>query len=106
MVDIGVYDFLEYFINRPSLILVIFLLYVFIYVLSVLLTGPKPGRNPFSVSHVKPVGDLVTDSTTRDRVIKQSKYIIYVYPITTRASQLIRHVLNRVAVARVLLFCL
>ncbi|OWF41588.1 putative all-trans-retinol 13,14-reductase [Mizuhopecten yessoensis] len=70
-VDIGMYEFLEYFISRPWLILVVFLLYVIMYALSVMLTGPKSGKNPFSASHIKPVGDLVTDKQVRDRVIKQ-----------------------------------
>ncbi|XP_060078415.1 all-trans-retinol 13,14-reductase-like [Ylistrum balloti] len=69
--DMGMYDLFEYFLSRPWLLLVLFLLYVFIYALSVLMSGPRPGKNPFSVSHIKPVGDLVTDKQVRDRVIKQ-----------------------------------
>ncbi|XP_069134346.1 all-trans-retinol 13,14-reductase-like [Argopecten irradians] len=70
-VDIGMYEFLEYFLNRPWLVIVIFFVYVFFYMLSLFMSGPKAGKNPFSISHIKPVGDLVTDQQVRDRVIKQ-----------------------------------
>ncbi|XP_060569543.1 all-trans-retinol 13,14-reductase-like [Ruditapes philippinarum] len=61
----------NYFISNPWIIIVLLLLYCFIYALSVLFSGPKPGRNPFSVAHVRPPKPLVTDHKLRKKVLKQ-----------------------------------
>jgi len=63
-----------YFVNNPWFFMVIVLLYIFTFLLSLMLSGPNPGKNPFSASHIKPVEDLVTDRLTRDKVLKQSEF--------------------------------
>ncbi|XP_045171991.2 all-trans-retinol 13,14-reductase-like [Mercenaria mercenaria] len=67
----GIVTFANYLISNPWIFLLLFLLYCFIYALSILVSGPKPGRNPFSVAHVRPPKPLVTDHTLRNKVLKQ-----------------------------------
>ncbi|XP_062601490.1 all-trans-retinol 13,14-reductase-like [Saccostrea cucullata] len=71
----GVLEFvgkvLKYLADNPYILGIIFLLYVFIFAMSVLFSGPKPGRNPFSAKHVKPVEELVSDQKKRDQILKQ-----------------------------------
>ncbi|KAK6190807.1 hypothetical protein SNE40_002594 [Patella caerulea] len=64
----GLYDFIA---RNPSILLIGFLLYVFIFGLSLLINRKKPGRNPFWRNHEKPIEKLVTDVRARDAVIKQ-----------------------------------
>lgn len=66
---------LQYLVENPYLLGVTVLLTVFILALSVLFSGPKPAKNPFSPKHVRPVGHLVSDQKERDRVLKQSKRV-------------------------------
>lgn len=66
---------LQYLVENPYILDVTVLLTVFILALSVLFSGPKPAKNPFSAKHVRPVGQLVSDQKERDRVLKQSKHI-------------------------------
>lgn len=66
---------LQYLVENPYILGVTVLLTVFILALSVLFSGPKPAKNPFSAKHVRPVGQLVSDQKERDRVLKQSKHI-------------------------------
>lgn len=66
---------LQYLVENPYILGVTVLLTVFILALSVLFSGPKPAKNPFSPKHVRPVGQLVSDQKERDRVLKQSKQI-------------------------------
>jgi len=73
-IDVGMLNFFEYFVQNPSILIGLFLLYCFIFGLSVLFSGPKPGKNPFDINHVRPVGPLVTDQTARDKILKQSMY--------------------------------
>ncbi|KAL3857332.1 hypothetical protein ACJMK2_012010 [Sinanodonta woodiana] len=61
----------EYLLSSPSLLITLFLLYVFVYCLSLMFSGPKPGPNPFSAQWVKPPKDLVTDHAARNKVLKQ-----------------------------------
>ncbi|VDI28411.1 all-trans-retinol 13,14-reductase, partial [Mytilus galloprovincialis] len=70
-VDIGVFNFVEYLVTNPSILIAIVLIYCFIFGLSILFSGPKPGKNPFSINHVRPVEKLVTDQSTRDKILKQ-----------------------------------
>ena len=59
---------------HPGLLVAGFLLYCFIYALSILFSGPKPGRNPFSAKHVRPPPEkIVPDHKTRNAILKQSK---------------------------------
>ncbi|XP_022341649.2 all-trans-retinol 13,14-reductase-like [Crassostrea virginica] len=58
-------------VGNPYLLGVTVLLFVFIFALSVLFSGPKPARNPFSPKHVHPVEKLVSDQKERDKVLKQ-----------------------------------
>ncbi|XP_022341666.2 all-trans-retinol 13,14-reductase-like [Crassostrea virginica] len=62
---------IQFLANNPYILVVLFLLYVFIFLLSVLFSGPRPGRNPFSTKHVKPVEALITDQKSRDQILKQ-----------------------------------
>lgn len=66
---------LQHLVENPYILGVTVLLTVFILALSVLFSGPKPAKNPFSAKHVRPVGQLVSDQKERDRVLKQSKHI-------------------------------
>ncbi|XP_076106915.1 all-trans-retinol 13,14-reductase-like isoform X1 [Mytilus galloprovincialis] len=70
-VDIGVFNFVEYLVTNPSILIAIVLIYCFIFGLSILFSGPKPGKNPFSIKHVRPVEKLVTDQSQRDKILKQ-----------------------------------
>jgi len=70
MAQIGI---ISYVLSNPYIIVGIFLLYCLGYALSILFSGPKPGRNPFSTVHVKPPKPLVTDHALRNKVLKQSK---------------------------------
>ncbi|CAC5387415.1 unnamed protein product [Mytilus coruscus] len=70
-IDIGMFNFVEYLVTNPSILIAIVLLYCFIFGLSILFSGPKPGKNPFSINHVRPVAKLVTDQSQRDKVLKQ-----------------------------------
>jgi hypothetical protein len=63
---------LQYLADNPYILGVLVLLSVFILALSIFFSGPKPARNPFSVKHVRPVEELVSDQKERDRVLKQS----------------------------------
>ena len=64
-------DVIEYLAANPGILVTVFLLYVFIYALSVLLSGPKPGPNPFRVDKSRAPQQLVTDQAQRDKVLKQ-----------------------------------
>lgn len=66
---------LQYLVENPYVLGVTVLLTVFILALSVLFSGPKSAKNPFSPKHVRPVGHLVSDQKERDRVLKQSKRV-------------------------------
>ena len=44
-------------------------------------------KSPFSLDFVKPVADLVTDHTLRNKVLKQSKYLLH-------TCTLIKNILN------------
>ncbi|XP_052073278.1 all-trans-retinol 13,14-reductase-like isoform X1 [Mytilus californianus] len=70
-IDIGMFNFVEYLVTNPSILIAIVLLYCFIFGLSILFSGPKPGKNPFSINHVRPVAKLVTDKSQRKKVLKQ-----------------------------------
>ena len=73
-------DLASFFGDHYALVAVIVLLSCFIYVLSLLFSGPKPGKNPFSTGHVKPAPErVVTDQKARNNVLKQSKYDIRMY---------------------------
>ena len=65
---------IEYFVNNPSILATIFLLYVFVFVLSLLLVRPPPGKNPFRFDSRKDPKPLVTDEKVRDSVLKQGKF--------------------------------
>ena len=65
---------IEYFVSNPSILVTLFLLYVFVFVLSMLLVRPPPGKNPFRFDARKPQKPLVTDQKARDAVIKQGLY--------------------------------
>lgn len=77
--DTGVLSFIsgifKYLADNPYILWILFLLYIFIFVMSILFSGPKPGRNPFSAKHVKPVQELVSDQKIRDKVLKQSMFL-------------------------------
>jgi hypothetical protein len=64
----------QYLADNPYILGILFLLYVFIFAMSILFSGPKPGRNPFSAKHVKPVQELVSDQKLRDKILKQSMF--------------------------------
>jgi len=70
-------DILNYLLTNPGLVIALFLLYCFIYALSILFSGPKPGRNPFATRHVRPPPALVTDHTDRNKVIKYSESVYF-----------------------------
>ena len=60
--------------DHPGILVVLFLLYCFIYALSLLFSGPKPGRNPFAARHVRPPPEkVVTEQRARNTILKQSK---------------------------------
>ena len=63
-----------FFVEHPGLIIVAFLIYVFVFALSVLFSGPKPGPNPFKKNLAREPKPLVTDQAARDRVLKQGKH--------------------------------
>lgn len=65
--------------SNPYTIPVLFFLYCLIYGLSILFSGPKPGRNPFSAGHVRPPKPLVTDRDLRKNVLRQSKCSLLEY---------------------------
>lgn len=64
-------DTINYFIAHPQWLLLIGLVYVFLYVISLAFSSPKPGRNPFHSSTIRPTASLQTDKTKRDKVLKQ-----------------------------------
>ena len=67
-----------FFSANPGILAAAVLIFCFIYVLSLLFSGPKPGRNPFSAKYVRPPpGKLVTDHKERDKVLKQSECLRY-----------------------------
>ena len=70
-------DLASFLGDHYALVAVIVLISCFIYVLSLLFSGPKPGKNPFSAGHVKPAPErVVTDQKARNNVLKQSKCLV------------------------------
>lgn len=62
---------INYLVAHPGVVVTIFLLYVFIYVLSIFLSGPRPGRNPFRKDCARKPEPLQTDQAARDKRLKQ-----------------------------------
>jgi hypothetical protein len=64
---------IEYLLANPSIIVAGIALCTLIVVLSIFLSSPKPGPNPFGVDRRKPpkVKDVVFDQALRDKVLKQ-----------------------------------
>ena len=60
--------------DHPGVLVAAFSLYVFIYVVSVFFSGPKPGPNPLKKDTSRPPKPLVTDQAERDKVIKCGMY--------------------------------
>ncbi|XP_046543995.1 all-trans-retinol 13,14-reductase-like [Haliotis rubra] len=61
----------EYFFKNPSIVVWLFLIYVFIYILSVMFGGAKPGRNPLASDVRRRREPLMLDHKARDAVLKQ-----------------------------------
>ncbi|KAL4223041.1 hypothetical protein ACF0H5_016518 [Mactra antiquata] len=61
----------NYLVENPWILALLFLLYCFIYALSIMFSGPKPGRNPFSTKHVRPAKPVITDQSLRNKILKQ-----------------------------------
>ncbi|XP_052802651.1 all-trans-retinol 13,14-reductase-like [Mya arenaria] len=63
-------EIISYIFSNPSILIALFLLYCFVYGLSILFSGPKPGRNPFAARYVRPPPPLVTEHSERYKVLK------------------------------------
>jgi len=61
----------EWLLAHPWIVIGAFLVYVVFFILSVLFSKPKPGKNPFGFDAAKAPKPLVTDHAIRDRVLKQ-----------------------------------
>ncbi|XP_046380496.2 all-trans-retinol 13,14-reductase-like [Haliotis rufescens] len=61
----------DYLFKNPSIVLWLLLIYVFIYTLSVLFGGARPGRNPVACDARRPREPLVLEHKVRDAVLKQ-----------------------------------
>ena len=66
-------DIIDWFIAHPGLVISLILLYVFITVLSVFFSSPKPGKNPFKIDCARTPKPLVKDHAVRDRILKQGE---------------------------------
>jgi len=64
-------DGILYIFEHPSILAVGCLIYVFIFVLSVLMSGPKPAKNPFAKDVRRPPKPVELRQQERDKVIKQ-----------------------------------
>ena len=58
---------------HPGFLAVCFLLYCFVFALSLFFNVPKPGPNPFKKDSRRPVEPLVKDQKVRDRLLKQGE---------------------------------
>ena len=68
--------------EHPGILVVLFLLYCFIYALSLLFAGPKPGRNPFGVRFLRPPPEkIVTEQKVRNTILKQSMHLYHYGPL-------------------------
>ncbi|KAL5017632.1 hypothetical protein ScPMuIL_007221 [Solemya velum] len=64
-------EIIGYILSSPSAWIVGFLLYVFIFGLSLMVSGPKPsGKNPFSPNCVRTPEPTVHDQKQRDKILK------------------------------------
>ena len=69
--------------EHPGILVVLFLLYCFIYALSLLFAGPKPGRNPFGVRFLRPPPEkIVTEQKVRNTILKQSMHLHFSHTTT------------------------
>jgi hypothetical protein len=70
----AVEKFIDYFVERPSYILIGLGIYTGIYLLSRLFTKPKAGRNPFATDYRRHKEKLLINQQERDAILKQSTY--------------------------------
>ncbi|XP_005089177.1 all-trans-retinol 13,14-reductase [Aplysia californica] len=70
-IDIGMRDVFDFLLSHPSILIVGFLLYVFVFFLSVFFRGQKAGKNPFATDYRRPPEPFVHDTKARDAVLKQ-----------------------------------
>ena len=68
-------DTILYIFDHPYILAVGCLLYVFVFVLSVLMSGPKPGKNPFTKDVRRPTQPVEIRQQERDKVIKQGIHL-------------------------------
>ena len=66
----------NFFYENPYILFAFVLLYVFVFGLSIIFSGPKPGPNPFNRDTTRPPKPLVTDHKERDKVLKQGNLFI------------------------------
>ena len=82
--NLGLADaILTWILNHPGLMITGFLIYCFVFALSVMFNIPKPGPNPFKRDCRKPPKPLVMDHKARDKVLKQGKNIQIDYTLHT-----------------------
>ena len=66
---------ITYFNGFSGILAALFIIFSFTHVLSKLFSGPTPGPNPFSASHVRASkATLEIDKDERKKVLKQSKH--------------------------------
>lgn len=69
---------ISYILDHPTILAVGILLYIFIFALSIFLSGPKPGPNPFVKDKSQPPRPIVIDQKVRDQVIKQGRLMKHI----------------------------
>ena len=72
-IDIGMRNVFTWMFYNPWIVVIAFLAYVFLYLISIFFFGQKPGKNPFFNDYRRPAEPFVHDSKARDAIIKQSK---------------------------------
>ena len=71
----GISDLISWFFEHPWVIVVILLINIFIFGVSLLFQGGKPGKNPFQQDSTKPKKPYEADQKVRDKVLKQGKFV-------------------------------
>lgn len=67
-------DLFEYFIQNPSVLVFLFLLYVASFFATMYYGRRKPGRNPFRLDRRVPLKPKVIVEAEREKVLKQRTY--------------------------------
>ena len=68
---------INYLLAHPTILFSGLLLYIFVFVLSVMFSPPPKGRNPFRANRARKRSDLVNDQKQRDSVLKQGEVFVF-----------------------------